>query len=456
MDKILEDSLISEPVSDGPKPFSALDINDVEDFVSNKIQNSLANPSWKILDVLPARPLQTVAVQGTVKIPRFSARYELFYLDAEIDKTRLYKACQDLLARNEILRTVFVEDEGRCYSVVIEDIQVPIIEYEIEDDIETFSKSLCNLDVQTRMPLGSAFVKFMHVRAMSGHSCLLFRISHAQYDEICLPVMLRQLSQLYESAPVEPSTPFSAYTYHVLNNALPKSLPYWQNLLAGSTLSILKPDIPITNTTHYATSCTFDISSRSKDTTIASLPTAAWALLLANRLKTRDVTFGEVVSGRSIDFPSSSPVVGPCWQYIPFRVLFQPSWTALDLLSYIQTQHLASSAHEAVGLSELLEHCVDWPATSWFDSVVHQDVEHVENLRFLGAECRMETVYPHMEPLREWKFQAFVREGGRRLEVEIVTVESWRGVAEEILGELEGVMGMLVERAGERLFGEKG
>jgi hypothetical protein len=455
MDKILEESVPNEVVAHEPKPFSALDVDDIQDFISTKIQNYLANAGWNILDVLPARPLQTIAVQGTVNIPRFSARYELFYLDARIDKPRLYEACQDFVARNEILQTVFVEESGRCYAVVVEDIQVPIIEYEIEADVETFSKDLCNLDVQTRMPLGSAFVRFMHVQAVNGRSCLIFRLSHAQYDEICLPLMLRQLSQLYERQPVEDCTPFSTYIYHTLQTTIPSAIPYWKTLLQGSKLSILKPDIPVTNTNHFAISRTFDISSRSKETTIASLPTAAWALTLARRLKTLDVTFGEVVSGRSTTLQTSSPIAGPCWQYIPLRVQFQLHWTSLDLLSYIESQHINSAPHEGIGLSEILEHCVDWKE-DWFDSVVHQDVEHVETLGFGEgiSKARMETYYPHMEPLREWKFQAFVKNGGRGLECEIVTVESWKEYAEEILDGVGESMRVLVEGRGERLCEE--
>ena len=40
--------------------------------------------------------------------------------------------------------------------------------------------------------LGSAFVKWYHVREAGGRSCLIFRVSHSQYDEICLPLLLKQ------------------------------------------------------------------------------------------------------------------------------------------------------------------------------------------------------------------------------------------------------------------------
>jgi hypothetical protein len=108
-----------------------------------------------------------------------------------------------------------------------------------------------------------------------------------------------------------------------------------------------------------------------------------------------------------------------------------------------------------MGLTEIVEHCTDWPKeTDWFDSVVHQDVAHVEELEFLGSKGRMETVYPHLEPLREWKVQCFpdLKDGRERVAIEIVTFEEWRDKAEELLNEIGRAMEVIVVNTGERLF----
>ena len=301
------------------------------------------------------------------------------------------------------------------------------------------------------MPLGSVFVKWFLVEGEDDKACLIFRISHAQYDEICLPLILKQLSALYEDKPVQDTVPFSSYIGHVVRENIPKAVDYWKELLEGSSISILRPDAPVEKKNHFAIQKTVDISSRSKDVTVATLPTAAWALCLARRLSTRDVTFGEVVSGRNIDFPNADLVMGPCWQYAPVRVKFAPGWTVSDLLIHVQDQHIASSAHEGIGLKELVRLCTDWPKTTdWFDTVVHQDVEHVETLDFQAASSRMETVYVHEEPLREWKIQAFP--SGDTLTLEIVTVQSWSGYAEELLEDLAGVLSFLAKDPEARLF----
>ncbi|POR37791.1 Nonribosomal peptide synthetase [Tolypocladium paradoxum] len=442
-------------------PFALLDDVDdgrVHEFVETVVRPQLADRDWTIANVLPTRPLQEVAVRGTTQTPRFSARYELVYFDAAVDKPRLAAACQALVARNEILRTVFVRHAHRGYAVVVDDLRAAFVEHALDagGSVAAFARKLCELDVLTSMPHGSAFVKWFLVEAGGGRqSCLVFRLSHAQYDEICLPMLLRQLSALYEGRPAPQSVPFSAYVGHVLRAAVPASEPYWRELLAGSAMAVLRPEggVPVLRSNHFAVDKSVDISSRPRDVTVATLPTAAWALCLARRLALRDVVFGEVVSGRNIDFPGADAVAGPCWQYVPVRVRFAAGWTVADLLAHVQHQHVASAAHEAVALSEMLARCVDWdPAVTpdWFDSVVHQDVAHVEALPFAAASGRMETVYPHEEPLREWKIQAFI--DGDRMTLEVVTFESWADYARGLLDELADVASFLVRDPQALLF----
>ncbi|KAJ8118069.1 hypothetical protein ONZ43_g4069 [Nemania bipapillata] len=432
-------------------PFSLLGLDDVKAFVADTIMPMLFRNDLTVLDVLPTRPLQEVAVKGTTQLPRYSSRYELFHLTGCVDKPKLFQSCQELIARNEILRTVFVRAAGKCYGVVLEALPVEIDEYDIEGDLDSFTHKLCDMDIQARMPLGSSFVKFFFVQGEDGRSCLIIRISHAQYDEICLVGLLRQLAALYNEQPTPKSAPFSSFVYHTVQKGIPLSIPYWRELLQGSELTVLRPNLPLTSKMPAAITRTIDIAARLKDITIATFPTAAWALCLARRLALRDVVFGEVVSGRNIDLPNADAVMGPTWQYVPVRVKFEDGWTSLDLLEHVQYQHIASAQHECMGLTEIVRECTSWPDTvDWFDSVVHQDVYHVEELKMGPADCRLETVYPHFEPLREWKMQAFVK--GDSMTLEIVTFKDWIGVAEELLDELESIMTALVKRPSELLF----
>lgn len=451
MAKAMIEEKIPRVISEDINAFELLNTSNSESFIEDIVRPQLADASWKVVNALPARPLQEVAVKGTTTIPRFSARYELMYFDKGVDRQKLISSCEELVKRNEILRTVFIEHDGKNLGVVLEELSPAFVEYETDGDVEEFSKKLCHLDVLTKMPLGSSFVKWFLVQGDNGRSCLIFRISHSQYDEICLPLILRQLSALYEGQEVQNTVPFSAYVGHVLRKSIPDSISYWRELLQGSQMSILKPDVPAEKKKHFAIERTIDISSRPRETTAATLPTAIWALTLAKRLSLRDVTFGEVVSGRNIDFPNADTVVGPCWQYIPVRVKFDEAWTVLDLLDYVQHQHVATSAHECMGIKEIADSCTDWPSTvDWFDTVVHQDVEHVESLGLSTTGSRMETLYAHEEPLREWKLQAFF--SGDKMTLEIVTIESWADYARGLLDDVVDVARFACEHPRSRVF----
>ncbi|KAF2706198.1 nonribosomal peptide synthetase 6 [Pleomassaria siparia CBS 279.74] len=440
---------------DTTAPYSALG-QEKYMYGPDRVQSFLENPEWNVVDVYPTRPLQQLAVEGTVDLPRYSLRYELIQFTSPIDSTKLRNSCQELVARNEVLRTVFIVDGGRCLGVVLASLEVPFGEVSVPEgaDLKTFATEASNEDIQAPKPHGSSFVGFTLFTSSTGESTLAFRISHAQYDEMCLPLLFEQLSAIYAGTPVPESEPFSRHVNHVVLNNIPQSIPYWRQLLSGSKMSVFTPSIPLTHRKATSTYKEFDISSRPKDITIGSLPTAAWAVTLARRLDTRDVVFGEVVSGRNIGVANADRVFGPTWQYAPFRVPFasNPSWTYLDLLQFVQKQHVESAAYEGMGLSEIVNNCTDWDPkeVTWFDTVVHQAPQWVETMDFGGLEAKFDTLYPHAEPLREWKCQAFVKDGGKSLGIEIVTFEEWGAIAEEVISEVGDVLALLMNGKAEK------
>lgn len=463
------------PIAAAPiKPFSLLDSPET---ALKEIQGMLEDPSWAIRDVISTRPLQEIAVQATIVLPRFSLRYEVISFDTPIDVPRLHAACQALTTTFEILRTVFVTYKNKGYGVVLEDHPVQFEEHVVSGKpFEHTVKDVYNKDILTPMPLGSRFVKFLYISSPeSASSALVFRISHAQYDEMCLPSMLQYLAAAYQSPtpPASATVPFSTYVHHIVP-LLPASMAYWKTLLADSSISTIRPSLPLLERRHYAVERTIPITLRS-NTTIATIPPAAWSLVLARRLQVRDVVFGEVVSGRSIsDTPfAADKVAGPTWQYVPFRLSFTESWTVADLLAHVQLQHAQTSEHEILALDEIAPE-VGWKPshlvsdneaataedkvdqTWWFDTVVHQAIQATKKLATAGDDfsSKLETVYLHEEPLREWKIQAYISPDNDTLTLEVVTFESWAPVAKELLDEVCDAAAFLMGDSQAKLFPE--
>jgi len=435
-------------------------------YSADRMSAYMEDPTWDIENIYPTRPLQQLAVEGTVDLPRYSLRYEMIKFQTPIDKTRVAQACQELVARNEVLRTVFVLEDRTNLGVVLSSLRAPYDEVSVPEgeDIDAFAQSHAQKDIELPKPHGSSFVAFtLFSSPTSDASTLMLRISHAQYDEMCLPILFDQLSAIYSGRDVPETIPYSKHVNHVVLNNIQESIPYWQRLLSGSEMSVMKPEIPLKDRQTADIYLEFDIASRPSNITVGSLPTAAWAIVLARRLAVRDVVFGEVVSGRNIGVPNADRIYGPTWQYIPFRVPFKSTWSYLDLLNFVQEQHVESAAYEGMGFAEIVENCTEWNTkeTSWFDTVVHQAPQWVEEMSFghgvegANVEAKFETLYPHAEPLREWKCQAFVKDGGKKLGIEIVTFQEWIGVAKEVLDEVGEALKMLMRaNVARRIFEE--
>jgi len=77
--------------------------------------------------------------------------------------------------------------------------------------------------------------------------------------------------------------------------------------------------------------------------------------------------------------------------------------------------------------------------------VHHQDLGGSDALLLDGMECKMEAVNPHREPAGEWKVQSWPAGKDGELWVEIVSSESYKELAGELLGRLCEILGKILE-----------
>ncbi|KAL2152856.1 hypothetical protein VTH82DRAFT_4011 [Thermothelomyces myriococcoides] len=346
--------------------------------------------------------------------------------------------------------------------------------------------------------------------------CLVICLSHALYDGVSLPALLRDLDKFYTNGSngdivpfsTVPSAPFSHYVARAhAEPARSEALAYWKTLLAGSSLSVLPGQtttaggkgifhsnpVPLPSSSPNGNG-RFTVNGTIKEenndipvATTATVLTAAWALVLARRLRRPDVTFGSVTSGRTaeaVTVPVTTGgqgqegdetvvVSGPCYQLSPVRVPFGRDWTATDLLAYVQRQAAESSAHDFVGFTAVAE-AVGWTgssSSSWthninitnlggdgnkpvfFDSVVHhQDWEDFDNMPFGGRRCAVDILNPHGDAPWPLKVVSFVQEG--RLHVGIVGSEQDAALVDDLLAQLTDAAQQLLARGEELLLTE--
>ncbi|EXJ54881.1 uncharacterized protein A1O5_12947 [Cladophialophora psammophila CBS 110553] len=441
--RVLKVDQVSIEKTQDYKPFSILDGVDVRPFLSDVVRPKLADPRWSIQDVLPVTESQAVDVKATIQVPRTSIQYTMLYFEKGINLDNLIRACNELVMIHDILRTVFIEHESSLLQVILDKLESQVTTQQSDKDLEQYVVALCKADIESEIRLGSPFLKMFHVEGTDGKGCLIIRLSHAQYDGISLPRLLRDLETLYIGGTVVDFKQFSAYMARLDNEHVKKpALNYWRNLLHGSKLSILEGP-----SARHATKSIFltkpvDISRRPTEITTASLLTGAWALVLARRLQQPDVTFGSITSGRNMDMPDVEKVMGPCYQFTPVRILFEAGWTAMDLLRFVQRQSAESAAYDFLGFGEISKSCnTQWSSPElssshfFFDSVVHhQDFEDFDTMPFAGGACKVEIQNPHGDAAHPLKVVSFVQSG--QTHVGVVGSESDQAFIQALLADL--------------------
>ena len=80
---------------------------------------------------------------------------------------------------------------------------------------------------------------------------------------------------------------------------------------------------------------------------------ALWGFLLSRYNNSQDVVFGSVVSGRPPQLTGVENMIGLFINTIPFRVKYQSSGTALDLIKRVHEESIASTSHHYMNLSEV-------------------------------------------------------------------------------------------------------
>ncbi|EKV14919.1 HC-toxin synthetase [Penicillium digitatum PHI26] len=419
------------------KSFSALSNLDIKMFLASTVRPKLSNPGWPILDVSPITDTQALDIRGTIGVPRTSIQYNMLYFDRCIDQKQLLTACNDLVKTHDILRTVFIEHESSFLQVVLQEAHIPVVMQQADKEIERFVTELCTADIESNFELGSPFLKFFHVQGADGKHCLVLGLSHALYDGVSLPRLLKDLETLYAGGKVVDCEPFTSYMARISDRRLQtQAVNYWGDLLKGSTLSVIDGSSVQPTDKAIFHEKTVEKFQPIQEITTANVLTAAWALVLARRLENYDVTFGTVTSGRTINLANVENVMGPCYQLTPVRVKFESQWTAMDLLRFVQKQSAESAAHDFLGFEKISKQCAQWsPEARSFDSIVHhQDWDDFDDLPFAGSSCKVDISTPHGDAAYPLKAVSFVR--GGKMHVGFVGSERDTAFVDATLNEL--------------------
>ncbi|GAW01410.1 peptide synthetase [Lentinula edodes] len=164
-------------------------------------------------------------------------------------------------------------------------------------------------------------VYFRHVSADMEY--LVVVLHHALYDGLSLPKLFHHVQQLYQSKPVDLSTPFNQVADTILV-AEGNGTAFWTRRLESvkpchfMVQSRSSEEAWRASTTLEITTAEIQRFCRRYHVHPQALGQATWAKILCMREIRSDIIFGQVVSGRSLS--GADNVIGPVFNTIPCRV----------------------------------------------------------------------------------------------------------------------------------------
>jgi amino acid adenylation domain-containing protein len=368
-----------------PTPFSLLIPTE-----KHRIIDSAASlvGQCRFSDILPVTAFQHISLVRYARWPSQGLYYQFVDFGPMTDTDRLEKSCRELVRQCSILRTIFMRSRNQYFQIVLHYENFNLAVLQTQDNLAVLSDKICLEDAKGGLRLGSSPVKFMLLRNERRGCRLVFRLSHAQYDGIAVGIMIRSLLDLYQGKAIPIRTQFSSFLKHCQQQKATSS-SYWQQLLHGASptkilLFLSRPteltpedEIPI----NLMVEKDIELPSLPSGIRLASVVSSAWALVLSRISGLQDVIYGQVVHGRNAAIAGVEEIVGPCMNYVPVRVRFQPEWTPHDLFNAVQRQQDNLRASDTFDWCDVSEQATEWSKCCHYDSVVqHQSLDQLAGL----------------------------------------------------------------------------
>jgi condensation enzyme len=274
----------------------------------------------------------------------FGPRYHLVHgwrMRGQVDIEALHGALDDVVARNEILRTEVVRDTEDRYQQVHPASSTELL---IRDLTDAVDRDLRAEELLVEIEASEYSVRELPlVRAVLGRfddtdSVLALIVHHSAVDSWSMQQITREIAEYYaarreQRAPVLPDVPtyrdfVSWERSSVTDEALDRSRAYWRETLAGAQMPMVRTDFPRsaglpknTSIERYLVDSDVTTSALELARSMRSSPfmvlLAAYNILLRELTGSTDNTVLTITSGRGQ--ARFEDTVGPFFNLLPLR-----------------------------------------------------------------------------------------------------------------------------------------
>ena len=336
---------------------------------------------YEVQDIYPLSPMQEGMLFHSIFDSESSSYFGQmsFEIEEELDKEVFERSINDLVARHDIFRTIFLHEEyDRSIQLVLKERAI-IIEFNdigeelITNDLEKVIQKYQLIEKASPFDLEKDMLMRLRVLQISEkHYAFIWNYHHILMDGWCTSIILDEFREIYsknkreQEVTLQAVNPYLNYIEWLENRDKNSSDTYWKKALEGydrltsfpkKELSLShkvthEPDFQelIINEEH--TRMLYQMISE-YGVTINTVIQFVWGMLLAKYNNVDDVVFGTVVSGRPPEIGGIERMIGLFINTIPVRIKYASDDGLDDILRKIQNSAIENDEHQYHPLSEI-------------------------------------------------------------------------------------------------------
>lgn len=306
---------------------ASIDLEKYQEQLTRRLQKS-EDFMNNVEAILPPTPLQEAlfADMSTSSYSRYFNQ-DILVIEKSTDVEKLKLACMSVVDRSPILRTSFagVDDPSIpiSYAQVIHrrgESCLRSVNMNTEDDLDAIIQKAIEQDRATATDSIPCKLTFIHG---VNDTHLVLSLSHALYDGWSLSLLHKDIMDTYHDRFI-PRPSYRPTLERILNSTGAEAARYWTDYVSGvkgSSFPQRSAEVRPSSQVHrleknsMISAATIKSFLKNKEVTMQALGQTCWALLLSSYLKSLEVVFGVVLSGRDTEeanqvmFPTMNTVV---------------------------------------------------------------------------------------------------------------------------------------------------
>lgn len=292
--------------------------------------------------------------------PRAYFQQMSFRLRGPFDPAAFQEAWRHVIARHDILRTVFrTAGRDRPLQIVLKSVPFTL-DLRAAEGLSPAGRTaaLAALAAESRSrPFALDHAPLMRVACLRFDALdhgVVWDFHHILMDGWCIGVIQDDLAGAYRDAAAgrrlsaRPALPYGAFVQWVEARRGGAALAFWARYLAGyetaldlpgqRAVPLAGPRDPRIRALRFDAALTGRLSAlaQAQGVTPNTLLQGLWGVLLAKHNHGRDVVFGSVASTRPPELAGSDSMLGPCIGLLPLRVRYEAGDSFRDLLGILR------------------------------------------------------------------------------------------------------------------------